>query len=119
MPTAQFIHDGDAIDYTPPSGGGDVAAGDVIVQEELVAVAKLDIPADTLGALHVTGVFDVPKATGVGTAIPAGSIVYWDEVAKEAYVPSPPGSFGTDKQMGKTTLAASDDDALVRVRLAQ
>jgi predicted RecA/RadA family phage recombinase len=33
MAQAQFIHDGDAIDYTP---GADVAAGDVVVLSDLV-----------------------------------------------------------------------------------
>jgi len=46
MATATFIHDGNAIDYTP---GSDVSAGDVVVQGELVGVTKRDIPANTLG----------------------------------------------------------------------
>ena len=60
---AVFVHDGSSIDYTP---GAAVAAGDVVVQGDLVGVAKLDIPANVLGALAVTGVFDFPKATGGG-----------------------------------------------------
>ena len=38
MATAEFVHDGKAIDYTP---GSDVTAGDVIVQGDLVGV-KID-----------------------------------------------------------------------------
>ena len=75
MATAQFIHDGNSIDYTP---GADVSAGDVVVQGELVGIAKLDIAANTLGALAVAGVFDLPKTAGVGEAITIGSKVYWD-----------------------------------------
>jgi predicted RecA/RadA family phage recombinase len=112
--TVQFIHDGDAIDYTPSA---DVAAGDVVVQEDLIGVAKLDIPADTLGALHVTGVFDFPKAVGSGTAITAGLEVNWDAVNKEAY-PRLGGS-SSDKLLGKSVAAAGDNDATVRVRLVQ
>ena len=37
MAQAQFIHDGDEIDYTP---GADVSAGDVVVQGDLVGVTK-------------------------------------------------------------------------------
>jgi len=81
MATAIFIHDGDAIDYRPES---DVAAGDVIVMNDLVAVAKRDIPALTLGALAVTGVFEFPKG---GEAIAAGVPLYWDPVNK-VVVPS-------------------------------
>lgn len=40
MAQATFVHDGRAIDYTP---GGDVAAGDVVVQGELVGIAKTPI----------------------------------------------------------------------------
>ena len=64
MATAQFIHDGKSIDYTP---GADVSAGDVVVQNDLIGIAKLDIASGALGALAVTGVFDLPKATGVGS----------------------------------------------------
>ena len=72
MATARFVHDGEAIDYTPSSA---VSAGDVVVQNDLVGVAKLDIAANTLGALAVKGVFDFPKATGAGSAIAAGDDV--------------------------------------------
>jgi predicted RecA/RadA family phage recombinase len=111
MATAQFIHDGDSIDYTPVAA---VSAGDVVVQGELVCVAKLDIAAGTLGALATKGVFDVPKDTGSGTAFAAGVKVYWDatnEVATE--------TVGSNKYMGKVVEAASDDDETVRVRLEQ
>jgi len=111
MPTALFIHQGSSIDYTPAV---DVVAGDVVVQEELVGVVKLDIPANKLGALAVTGVFDFPKATGGGTAIVIGSNVYWDAVAKQASTMA-----GGNKLIGKTVLAAADDDETVRVRMSQ
>jgi predicted RecA/RadA family phage recombinase len=111
MATAQFIHDGKSIDYTP---GADVAAGDVVVQNDLLGVAKLDIAANTLGALAVTGVFDVPKATGAGTAIGAGAKVYWNATAKQATTTAT-----GNKYLGKTIKAAVDADATVRVRLEQ
>ncbi len=111
MATAQFIHDGKSIDYTP---GADVAAGDVVVQNDLLGVAKLDIAANTLGALAVTGVFDVPKATGAGTAIGAGAKVYWNATAKQATTTAT-----GNKYLGKTVKAAVDADATVRVRLEQ
>ena len=41
MAQAVFAHEGAAIDYTP---GADVAAGDVIVQGDLIGVARLDTP---------------------------------------------------------------------------
>jgi len=110
---ARFVQEGSAIDYTPSS---DVSAGDVVVQGELVGVAKLDIKANALGALAVTGVFDFPKATGVGEAISAGANVYWDVADGVAKTDD---ETGANKLTGKTVLAAGDDDATVRVRMSQ
>lgn len=113
MATAQFIHDGNAIDYTPV---GAVAAGDVVVQNDLVGIAKLDIAAGELGALSVTGVFDLPKTVGVGEAIGAGAKVYWDVAESVAKTDD---EAGANKLLGKTILAAGDNDVTVRVRLEQ
>jgi len=113
MATAQFIHDGKAIDYTP---GSAVSAGDVVVQGDLVGVAKLDIAANALGALAVAGVFDFPKATGGSTAITAGANVYWDTGDSEAKEDS---ESGANKYLGKVVTATADADTTVRVRLEQ
>lgn len=111
--TATYIHEGNSIDYTPAA---DVAAGQVVVQGELVGVAKIDIKANTLGALAVTGVFDFPKATGASTAIAEGVDVYWDDAANEATTNS---DTGANKRIGRTLAAASDDDTVVRARMSQ
>ncbi|MBN2560627.1 MAG: DUF2190 family protein [Phycisphaerae bacterium] len=113
MSVATYVHDGNTIDYTP---GADVAAGDVVVQGDLVGVAKTPIAANALGALAVTGVFDFPKATGGGTAITAGATVYWDVADSEAKTDD---ESGANKLIGKTVKAAADADATVRVRLSQ
>ncbi len=113
MPTAVFVQEGNQIDYTP---GAAVAAGEVVVQGELVGVAKQPIAANVLGALAVSGVVDFPKATGVGTAITAGANVYWDVADTEAKEDS---EAGANKLIGKTVAAAADDDATVRVRMSQ
>ena len=110
---ARFIQTGESIDYTPSA---DVAAGDVVVQGDLVGVAKLDIKSGKLGALAVSGVFDFDKETGQGSAIPAGSKVYWNAGDKWATADD---ASGANKLIGKTILAAGDDDAKVRVRLSQ
>lgn len=68
---ARFIHEGNAIDYTPVA---DVAAGDVVVIGASVGVANQDIPANTLGALAIEGVFEMPKDA---TAYTAGDVVGW------------------------------------------
>jgi len=111
MAQAIFRHDGGSIDYIP---GADVAAGDVIVQGELVGVAKLDIKANTLGALAVAGVFDFAKATGGGTAITAGANAYWDDTNNVATTTAT-----GNKLIGKCVKAAADADTTVRVRMMQ
>lgn len=110
---ATFVQEGNSIDYTP---GADVAAGDVVVQGDLVGVAKTPIAANATGALAVTGVFDFPKATGVGTGIAIGATVYWDVADAEAKTDD---EAGANKLIGKTVKVAVDADATVRVRLSQ
>jgi len=110
---AVFRQKGDAIDYTPAT---DVAAGAVVVQGELVGVTKLDIKADKLGALHVSGVFDFPKASGSGTGFAAGVKAYWDDAAKVA---TEDAAGGVNKYLGKTVAEADDDAARVTVLLDQ
>ena len=111
--SVKYIQTGDAVDYTP---GANVSAGDVVVQGDLVGVAKLDIQTGKLGALAVTGLFDFPKAAGAGTAIAAGARVYWDVAEQVAKADS---EAGANPEIGKTVKAAADADALVRVRLSQ
>jgi len=113
MATATFVHEGESVDYTP---GSDVAAGDVVVQEDLIGVAKTPIASGALGALAVTGVFDFPKTAGVGEGIAAGAKVYWDVADAVAKTDD---ESGANTYLGKTVAAAGDDDTTVRVRLEQ
>lgn len=109
MPQAVFVQEGGAIDYTP---GADVAAGDVIVQGDLVGVARFDIKSGVLGALAVTGVFDFAKATNVAYTV--GTILYWDDT-NNIVTATATGN----KQVGKVVRAAATTDPTVRVRLSQ
>lgn len=113
MPVAVFRQAGGTIDYTP---GSAVFAGDVIVQGELVGVANVDIPVNSLGALSVEGVFDFSKAVGGSTAIAAGAVVYWDVADGEA---KEDDESAANKVLGKVIAAAGDNDTTVRVRLDQ
>ena len=107
---AKHIQTGDAVDYTPDA---DVAAGDVIVQGDLVGVAKLDIKTGKPGALALSGLFDFPKAAGDG-GIAAGARCYWD--AAEG-VAKGDAETGANKLIGKAVKAAGDADATVRIAL--
>ena len=108
---AQFVQEGDSLDYTP---GSDVAAGTVVVQNDLIGVAVRPIPANTLGSLVVEGVVDFPKSTAGGSAIAAGITVYWNAGAQQATATA-----GGNKLLGKVVRAAADADTTVRVRFFQ
>ena len=107
--SVKYIQTGDAVDYTP---GADVGAGDVVVQGDLVGVAKLDIQTGKPGALALSGLFDFPKASGA--AIAAGARCYWD--AAEG-VAKGDAETGANKLVGKAVKAAADADATVRIAL--
>jgi predicted RecA/RadA family phage recombinase len=116
MATAIFVGEGKAIDYTPSAA---VAAGDVVVEGDLIGVARTPIAAGAPGSLAVEGVFDFPKTTGAGSGIAIGTKVYWDAADKVATASTnngatPPVPYAF---LGKTVKAAADGDATVRVRL--
>lgn len=78
---AKFVQEGGSIDYTP---GADVLVGAVVVQADLIGVTQAPIKAGQVGSLAVTGVFDFNKAVGGGSAIPAGTLTYWDAATQNA-----------------------------------
>ena len=106
---ARYVQRGDAIDHTPMA---DVAAGDIVVlANKVVGVAKLDIKAGELGALALTGVYEMTKAAGVAFAL--GSEVAWDRTNKKAVAP---GTSGYAK-IGHAVALTGAYDATVFVRL--
>jgi predicted RecA/RadA family phage recombinase len=109
MPQATFVQDGCALDYSP---GAAIAAGDVVVQGDLVGVAKRPIAANELGAIEVEGVFDFAKNTGVAYTV--GQILYWDDT-NNVVTATATGN----KQIGKVIRAAATTDTTVRMRLSQ
>ncbi len=110
---AKYVESGCAIDFTPAA---DVALGEVLIQGDLLGVAMREIKAGELGVLVVEGVFDLPKASGAGTQIVAGSRVFWNEATKLA---TPADGGGANKLAGKSVALAGDNDITVRVRLSQ
>ena len=108
---ARFVQDGVYIDYTPNTN---VAAGTIVVQGDLVGVAIRPIPANTLGALAVAGVFDVRKATA--TVFNVGARVFWD--ATNGLAVTTDGG-GANKYIGKAIRAAASGTTTVRVLLLQ
>ena len=108
---ARYVQRGDAIDYTPTA---DVAAGDVVVLDnKLVGVAKLDIKAGELGALALTGVYEVTKNSGVAFA--AGMEVGWNPTDKKVVAAGASGSV----KIGHAVALAGAADPTVIGRLCQ
>lgn len=105
---ADYYQDGDVIDYTPSAA---VAAGAVVVLNDLVTVALRPIAANQLGAVAVEGVFSMPKATG---AIGQGALVYWDATAGNITT-----TVGSNKRAGKAARAAGSSDPAVLVLINQ
>jgi len=103
---ASYVQHGHTIDYTPSSA---VAAGDVVVLNDLVTVAPRPIAANKLGAVCVEGVFELPKASG---AIGQGAIVYWDSTNSNITTTST-----SNKRAGKAAVAAASGDTTVKVLL--
>ena len=107
---ARYVQRGESIDFIPAS---DVAAGDIVKVGSLVGVAKLDIKAGELGALALTGVYEVAKATGF--AVAPGIEVGWNPATKQAVAAGASGSV----KLGHAVALAAAGDALVYVRLCQ
>lgn len=108
---ARWKAPGDILDYTP---SGNLSQGDVVVIGERIFVAAQDILADEKGALHVTGLFKFPKATGGGTDIAQWADVFWD--VADGNIQDDADS-GTNKSAGVCVEAAGTTQDWVLVRL--
>ena len=103
---ARYIQRGHSIDYRPTSA---VAAGDVVVQGNLVGIARLDIPANTLGAISVVGVYEIAKAA---ESVTVGAVLYWNATDKNVTTTATGNQY-----IGKAVTAAESTDDTVCVQL--
>jgi len=103
---AVFVHAGHIVNHTPTTA---LAAGQVVVLGELVAVATYPVEANQTCGLAVQGVFDFAKGS---TAIALGALVYWDDAANIATTTAT-----GNKLIGKVIRAAAASDSRVRVLL--
>ncbi|MGN0847883.1 MAG: DUF2190 family protein [Kiritimatiellia bacterium] len=106
---ARYVQRGESIDYTPTE---DIAAGDVVVFGKIRGIAKLDIKAGTLGALALTGIYEMVKGDA---AFSAGDIVGWDSGNQKIVAASTAGC----TKIGYVVADAAGGDATVLVRLQQ
>jgi len=105
---ATFLTDGSTVEYTPSSA---VTAGDVVVQGNMVGIAPLDIAADALGALQISGVFTFDK-DNTESGVTVGVDAYWDSGASQA---TP--TVGSNQLMGMFAETAATADTTCRVVL--
>lgn len=104
---ATFVQEGHLIDW--PISPTAIAAGEVIVVNNVCFVARQPIPANTPGAMAATGVYDVLKTAGL--VIPAGVAVFWNDTTNRATLTT------SDVYMGVAIRSALSGDATVRVHL--
>lgn len=108
---ATFIHRGDAIEHVPAA---DLPAGSVVVLGALVGVAVQTIPTGHLGALQLTGVFELPRL--VGGVIAVGTRLFWDAANQRATTDE---AAGANAYLGKAVAESGDTAPTIRVRLEQ
>jgi predicted RecA/RadA family phage recombinase len=101
-----YVQDGKTLNYT---AGADIASGDFVLIGALGAVAKTDIANGKTGAVHVCGVFSVPKASG---AITQGAKLYWSAANSNLTTTASGNTF-----VGLAAEAAASGDASVKILL--
>lgn len=84
---ATFVQRGEAVDFVPSH---DIEAGEVLRFGALFGVVKIPVKVGELGALSLSGIFDVVKSA---EAVAAGSRVFWNEAEKQATPDSPGNTF--------------------------
>jgi predicted RecA/RadA family phage recombinase len=102
-----YVQPGDVITFIAPVGG--VVSGTGYKMGALFAVAAGDAEAGEEFEGQMSGVFDLPKATGA--AWTEGQLLYWDNSAKKVT-----GTVGA-QLIGAAAAAALSADATGRVRL--
>lgn len=107
--SAKYWQRGETIDYTAEE---ELKSGDVVDLTTRIGVAGVDIAAGETGAVHVTGVFEMPKATG---AVTVGQALYWDKAAGN--ITTAAGSSPANTPAGWAVAAAESDDTTALVKL--
>lgn len=71
--STNFIRKGEVLDYT--ATGEDIYTGSLVIMGSIAGIAKTDIAIGETGAVHITGVYRLPKASDT---ITQGTKVYWN-----------------------------------------
>lgn len=71
--STNYIQKGDVLNYTADKN---VLSGELVIIGSIAGVAKTDIALGSTGAVHITGIYSLPKGN---EGIPQGSKVYWNK----------------------------------------
>lgn len=102
-----FVQEGKTLNYTP--SGADVASGDFVLIGVIGGVAKTDIADGKTGAVHISGVYSVAKASG---AVTQGALLYWDSTNSVLTTTATSNTL-----VGVAAEAAASGDANVKILL--
>lgn len=103
-----FVHRGDTLTLTAPAGG--IASGEGHVFGALFGVAATTAAAGEKVAVHMEGVFILPKAAG---GLSEGQAIYWDAAAGKVTATS-----AGNTAIGHAAGAAAADASSALVRIA-
>lgn len=114
MSKAAFWEKGESLDYINNTDAV-IEANTIVVYGERIGVVGCDINPGDLGSVHVTGVFEMPKADAA--EVGAGRNVFWNEEAQAAT--GSPGSSPADARLkiGFAAQASAADDTTVLVKI--
>ena len=105
--STNYVQDGKSLNYTP--SGSSLVSGAFVLIGVIGAIAKTDIADGKTGAVHIGGVFSVPKATG---AVTQGAKLYWDATASKLTTTASGNTI-----VGVASEAAASSDATVKILL--
>lgn len=108
-----FRQPGNTLTWTNDTGA-DVASGDVVVLDDTIGIAQVDIADTEDGSVAIAGAHEVPKTTG--TAWAQGEKLDWDDSVGE-FVPGATPAAGDVLECGVAAADAAAADAVGEIRL--
>lgn len=103
----KFIQPGEVIDYT---AGGSISAGAVVLIGKRIGVALNDMSNGDVGAVQMTGVWELTKVTA--DVVTQGALLYWDSTASKLTT-----TVGTNTLAGYAFAAAGSSDTTVKIKI--
>ncbi len=103
---ARYLHDGRSIQFVPAE---DMAAGSVVVFNNLVGITKIDLAAGSIGVLALDGVYQFTKGT---EAFTTGNFAFWDATNRKVTATATGNVY-----LGRVVSDALAENETVEVRL--